>query len=200
MMNEQSRSLPIEVELKEGMIKALAGDAVAYRSLLESARLILKLYTARSLLRMGIQDPQSVDDLVQETLVAIHTKRHTYDATQLFTPWLFAIARYKLIDYARRRRRGTGQANTDPIEDNLAAPVFSEPGAESDLKKLLENLPESQRKLLEWIKIDGLSIAEAAARIHLTEGAIKVRVHRAMKLLQAKAKEEGKQDERRAHR
>jgi RNA polymerase sigma-70 factor (ECF subfamily) len=200
MTNPKGGTPSIESQLKEGMKRAQEGDAEAYRSLLESARVILKVYASRSLLRMGINDPQSADDLVQETLLAIHTKRHTYDATQLFTPWLFAIARYKLIDFGRRRRRGAGQANMDSLEDDVVAPVFSEPGAERDLNRLLESLPAAQRKLVEWIKIDGLSVAEASARTHLSESAVKVRVHRAMKLLKAKAKEDPGHDERRAHK
>ena len=168
------------------MQRAQAGDVQAYRELLEAVRVILQIYSARSLKRMGIQDQGSVDDLVQEILLAIHNKRHTYDPTLMFTPWLFAIARYKLIDFARASRRRGHTVSIDEVEEELSAPVFADPTAEGDLSGLLAALPEKSRRILELIKLEGLSVAETSARMQMRESAVKVTVHRALKNLRAK--------------
>src|SRR5437016_2634832 len=101
------------------MLAALAGDRVAYRSLLEHLRRRLEIFFGRKLRGM----PAEVEDLVQETLLAIHAKRETFDRTQALTPWAYTIARYKLIDHLRRTR---GRI-TIPLEN--AAEVFVEDGS-----------------------------------------------------------------------
>jgi RNA polymerase sigma-70 factor (ECF subfamily) len=98
------------------MLVALAGDAAAYRSLLNDVGAHLRAYYAR---RLG-RDAADVEDLVQETLIAMHTRRATYDDRQPFTPWVHAIARYKLIDHFRRSSR----RRTFPMDD--AGDLFSE--------------------------------------------------------------------------
>jgi RNA polymerase sigma-70 factor (ECF subfamily) len=179
--------------LAKAMRQAQAGDAGAYRELLQSVRVLLMVYTSRVLSRMGIQDPALVDDLVQEVLLAIHEKRHTYDAAQPFTPWLFAIARYKIIDSARSRRRRHTVFSALPhpdedwqMESFLEAPVFTDPTTAADLDSLLSTLPERSRRALELVKLEGLSVAEAAARLKSSESALKVTVHRALKALRSR--------------
>jgi RNA polymerase sigma-70 factor (ECF subfamily) len=125
-----------------------------------------------------------VEDLVQETLIAIHTKRATYDPSMPFTAWLHAIARYKLIDHLRRAK----VRRTLPLEH--AESVFADEDTEAavakrDVELLLARLPESKRDLLRQTKIEGLSTAEAAQRSGLSESGVKVGVHRAMKALSA---------------
>ncbi len=165
------------------MRQAQQGDVASYKELLEGARVILLVYASRTLRRMGLHDQGSVDDLVQETLLAVHAKRHTYDPAQLFTPWLFAIARYKLIDFGRSRKRAGVVVGLEQVEDVLEAPVFADPTTETDLKVLMEQLPKKTRLILELVKLEGLSIAETAARTQMSESAIKVTVHRALKAL-----------------
>ena len=172
-----------EASLSAAMRNAQQGDAASYKVLLEGARVILQVYASRTLRRMGIHDQGSVDDLVQETLLAVHAKRHTYDPSLLFTPWLFAIARYKLIDFGRGRRRAGIAVGLEQVEDVLEAPVFTDPTTEVDLKALMEKLPKKTRQILELVKLEGLSIAETAARTQMSESAIKVTVHRALKAL-----------------
>ncbi|MBU6297824.1 MAG: sigma-70 family RNA polymerase sigma factor [Alphaproteobacteria bacterium] len=168
-----------EARLKALMLSALAGDAAAYRALLTALSPHLRAYYAR---RVG----QSADaeDLVQETLIAIHARRATYDTSQPFTPWLHAVARYKLIDHYRRSKI----RRTLPLEE--ADAVFAEEEAEAsdaarDVEKLLAALPESRRRLVRHVKIEGLSTAETAKRTGLSESAVKVGVHRALKTLAA---------------
>ena len=160
------------------MVAALEGDASAYRALLSALTPHLRAYFAR---RLGRAD---AEDLVQETLIAIHTKRATYDRTLPFTAWLHAIARYKLIDHFRR----AGLRRTLPIED--AHGVFAQEDCESvsarrDVEKLLAALPENKRKLVRQVKIEGLSTAEASQASGISQSAVKVGVHRALRTLSA---------------
>lgn len=167
------------------MQRAQAGDAQAYRLVLETARVILKVYARRFLLRMGVADPAEAEDRVQEILLAVHQKRHTFDPSQPFEPWLFAIARYKLIDYGRQRKRRPEWRELD--EETLATPVFEEAASRDDLEKLLSQLPERSREVLRMVKLEGLSVAEAAARSQMSESALKVLVHRTLKKLRKRS-------------
>ena len=165
-----------EPRLKALMIAALDGDAAAYRALLTALTPHLRAYFARR--------TADAEDLVQETLIAIHTKRATYDRALPFTAWLHAIARYKLIDHFRRMKL----RRTLPLEE--AESVVAESDAESiaarrDVEKLLATLPANKRRLLEQTKLEGLSTAEAASRSGISESAVKVGVHRALKSLSA---------------
>lgn len=160
------------------MVAAQGGDACAYRALLAALTPHLRAYFAR---RLGHAD---AEDLVQETLIAIHTKRATYDTALPFTAWLHAIARYKLIDHFRRAKL----RRTLPLEK--AESVFAEEEGESvsarrDVEKLLAALPENKRRLVRQVKIEGLSTAEASRASGISESAVKVGVHRALKTLSA---------------
>lgn len=168
-----------EPELRALMVAGLDGDARAYRALLGDLRLRLSVFFAR---RLGGSGGEA-EDLVQETLVAIHTRRETYDRRQPFTPWLFAIARYKLADHFRR----AGRRATAPL-DEASLEIAVEGGAAAadarrDVETALAALPERTRALLRLLKIEGASIAEAAERFDMSEGAVKVAAHRAMKRL-----------------
>ena len=130
-----------------------------------------------------------LEDLVQESLLAIHLKRDTYDTSQPFTAWAFTIARYKLIDWFRRNRI----RRTEPI--NEASELFTGDNTEEvavrrDLGKLVSTLPDKQRALLEDVKIAGLSNAEAAVKAGMTEGAVKVSIHRSLQALMRRARSE----------
>src|SRR6185312_4808273 len=85
------------------MLAGLDGDASAHVALLKRLSTRLRAYFKNQLRRIG-RGPMEAEDLTQETLIAIHTRRHMYDRTQLFTPWVQAIARYKLVDYLRRTK------------------------------------------------------------------------------------------------
>lgn len=166
-----------EARLKALMLLGLDGDAPAYRLLLSLLGGRLRAYFER---RMR-DAPGDVEDLVQETLMAVHTRRATYDRAQPFTPWAFALARYKLIDHWRRRKIRV----TVPIDDyvEVLAAYAPEPGSAMDLERALATLPERQRDLVRGVKIEGLSLAEAGTRAGVSEGAAKVALHRALKAL-----------------
>lgn len=170
--------------LKALMLKGLGGDATAHAELLSRMATLLRRYFAR---KLGPSD-QDVEDLVQETLLAIHLKRETWDAAQPFTAWAYAIARYRLIDVYRRRR----VRRSEPIEsaEALFAEEAADGSARSDVERLLSELPERQRAVLKAVKLDELSTAEAAARTGMSESAVKVSVHRSLKALMRRVRDE----------
>ena len=92
-----------ESVLKPLMLASLNGDAASHRQLLDKLSRHLRAYYKRKLAQLG-RSQEEAEDLVQESLLAIHLKRHTYDTDALLTPWVHAVARYKLIDYLRRSR------------------------------------------------------------------------------------------------
>ena len=128
--------------------------------------------------------------LVQESLLAIHNQRHTYDAEQPVTAWIHAIAKYKLIDLLRRRERRdllTDSLDDDASQFELASPANAEAASDArrDLGKLLEQLPDGQRLPIVHMKLEGLSVAETARLTGMSASAVKVGVHRGLKALAA---------------
>ncbi|ATC33135.1 RNA polymerase subunit sigma-70 [Caulobacter vibrioides] len=166
-----------ETRLKALMLRGLDGDTAAYRECLALLGVRLRAYFMR---RMS-GAPGDVEDLVQETLLAVHLKRSTWDSAQSFTAWAHAVARYKLIDHWRRRKI----RQTLPIEDHIEFLAADEPdpGVAMELDRALATLPERQRLLVSDVKLTGLSLAEAGARAGISEGAAKVALHRALKAL-----------------
>jgi RNA polymerase sigma-70 factor (ECF subfamily) len=168
-----------EAELKALMIASLDGEARAYRALLGDLRLRLGGYFGRRLRR----DPREIEDLVQETLIALHTRRETWDRGQPLTPWVYAIARYKLIDHYRRSGRRAFVSLEDAWDELRVEDQGEAVAARKDVEAALASLPERTRLLLRSLKIDELSVAETAARTGLSEGAVKVAAHRGMRAL-----------------
>ena len=172
-----------ESGLKELMLRGLAGDANAHAQLLSDLSGYLRAYFAR---RLGPASAET-EDLVQETLLAIHLKRETYDPRQPFTPWAYAIGRYKLLDHFRRR----GVRRAVPLEDAgvlIAAESADEGATRRDLAQLMAELPPRQRALIADVKLTGYSIDEAARRQSMTPGAAKVAIHRALQRLARKVR------------
>lgn len=128
--------------------------------------------------------PDDVEDLVQESLLAIHNKRHTFDPGQPLGAWVHAIAKYKLVDFLRGR--GIRESLNESVED--AGELFSPSNVEAtearrDIMKLLDQLPEKQRMPIIHTKLEGLSVEEAAEMTGMSVSAIKVGVHRGLKRL-----------------
>jgi RNA polymerase sigma-70 factor (ECF subfamily) len=122
------------------------------------------------------------EDIVQETLLAMHLKRHTWDERQPLEPWLRAIAHHKLVDTLRRR----GFHDNLPIEDYLE--ILAEAPEQEDLTAgecadLLATLQERQRQIVQGMSIEGRSAREMGERLGMTEGAVRVALHRALKAL-----------------
>ncbi|MEC3909040.1 sigma-70 family RNA polymerase sigma factor [Sphingobium sp. CR2-8] len=168
-----------EDQLKMWMVEGLDGDAAAYTALLRALVPVLRGFYRR---RLG--DAQDLEDLVQDTLIAIHTRRMSYDRERPFTAWLFAVARYKLIDRFRRMRQ---TMSMEGLEDILATDCFDDAtNAQLDVDRLLSELPEKQSSLIRKTRIEGHSIAEVASDTELGESDVKVSVHRGLKALAAR--------------
>lgn len=165
------------------MIAGLDGSSADHRQLLRALVPILRNYYRG---RARGREPD-VEDLVQDTLIAVHTRRSTYDRKRSFTAWLFAIARYKMIDHFRRVRR---LVPLDGYEDTLVAEEFAASSdARIDLEALLSTLPSKQARAIRATHIEGRSIAEAAEAQGLGHSDIKVSVHRGLKALRRGVKE-----------
>src|SRR5882724_7064116 len=123
------------MELKALMVAGLGGDAVAYRSLLDRLSSRLRAYFKRKLVRFG-RGATEAEDLVQEVLLAIHLKRHTYDTGEPFTPWVYTIARYKLIDYLRRTRAAAASVPIDEGAEVLAQDDHAHAESSHDIRIL----------------------------------------------------------------
>lgn len=162
-----------------------AGDEARYGQALRECATLLRRFTAAKLQRMAPGMVGDTEDVVQECLLALHLKSHTYDASQPFEPWLYAVARYKLIDLLRRRQPGR-ELSFDLLAETheFAEPGEStEPHAGADLAVLLATLPDKQRRPIELVKLEGRSVAEAAASTGLSISAVKVGIHRGLKAL-----------------
>lgn len=173
-----------EAEFRAWMSAGLNGDPIAYRKLLTALSGHLRAYYRGRLGRSG-RSVEETEDLVQEALFAIHLQRHTYDPGQPLTPWMYAIARYKLIDYLRRTRSSMADDPIESADDILARDDNGAVESSIDLSRLLAGLPDKTRLAIQYVKIEGLSVAEAAARCKSSESAVKVNVHRGLKALTA---------------
>ncbi len=186
-MEWKERADAAEERLRRQLLLGLAGDAVAYQQFLKALSAHLRAFFRR---RMS-QLPDDLEDLVQESLLAVHSNRHTYRLEQPLTSWVHTIARYKLIDFLRARSRR--EALNDPLDDDLQ--VFAESDTEPaearhDLARLLQSLPQRQRRALVMTKLEGASVAEAALATGMSEASVKVGVHRSLKALSAKVRSE----------
>jgi RNA polymerase sigma-70 factor (ECF subfamily) len=168
-------------DLSELMRSARQGDDEAYRRLLGKVTLRLRVVVRRRLAAAG-RGPEECEDIVQEALLAMHLKRDTWDESRPIEPWLRAIAQHKLIDHLRRR----GFRDHVDIDDWSNAPELSveiEAPAAIDSRRLLESLPERQRTIVQEISLEGHSAADVAVKLGMTEGAVRVALHRALKAL-----------------
>ena len=163
------------------MRAAMTGDAGAYRQLLASLAAHVRAVVRSRWRRLGAPEGE-VEDIVQEVLLTIHLKRGTWDRSRPIGPWVAAITRNKLIDILRQR----GRHITVPIEDfadSLPAEDLTPELSKRDIDTLLGQLKPQQREIVRSISIDGGSIHETASRLQMTEGAVRVALHRALKAL-----------------
>ncbi|WP_379554073.1 sigma-70 family RNA polymerase sigma factor [Erythrobacter sp. W53] len=166
-----------EVTLARLMTQSQKGDSQAYTVLLSEIQLWLERYFRRRV------SPAQLDDLVQEVMMAVHKKRSTWDASRAFLPWLAAIARYRWVDHLRKVYRNAEDelGDYDAAEDSEEEAVM----ARMSLERLFVHLPEKQSEVIEMVKIEGLSIKEAADRTGQSESLVKVNIHRGLKKLSA---------------
>jgi RNA polymerase sigma-70 factor (ECF subfamily) len=161
------------------MAAAQQGDSDAYQRLLTELLPFLS-----GIVRGRVGDEPAVEDIVQEVLLSIHTARHTYRPERPLEPWVRTIARNAVIDWARRRARARGRESGVDAAD-LVAPHLEGHSAtlSPGVARALSSLPEAQREAVVMLKLEGLSVAEAAERAGTTPGALKLRAHRGYRAL-----------------
>ncbi|MBU6257371.1 MAG: sigma-70 family RNA polymerase sigma factor [Burkholderiales bacterium] len=156
------------------------GDEAAYRQALGLVADRLRGYFASRLNGLS----QDVEDLVQETLLALHLQRGTYDNGTPVTAWVHGIARHKLVDAWRRRGRQDRLFDSfDELPEALHPAAEEASGSRHDLVQLLAQLPGAQRRSIVATKLEGLSVVDAARREGVSESAVKINVHRGLKRL-----------------
>lgn len=162
------------------MAKAQAGDKRAYHEVLSACDAWLRIFLARRVA------PESVEDIAQEALMALHRKRHTYDPEKPFAPWFVAIARYKWLDRLRKHYR----AEEVELEDQgSVAGHESAVMSKLILERLLSHIPENQAEAIRLAKIDGYALDEVATMTGQSLSSVKVRIHRGMKRMMKKLEE-----------
>jgi RNA polymerase sigma-70 factor (ECF subfamily) len=162
----------------EWMAKAQGGDQSAYRDLLNAIGPHITRW-----IRFYFHDAESLQDVYQDVLLNVHRARHTYDPERPFKPWLYSVTRHTVFDHLRKLKRAVP---AEALIENMVEAAPSEPDGQE--QKLLQNalaeLPESQRMAVELIKLQGLSLAEAAANQNVSLAAMKVRAHRGYQALE----------------
>ncbi|RVA52977.1 sigma-70 family RNA polymerase sigma factor, partial [Mesorhizobium sp. M7A.F.Ca.US.001.01.1.1] len=163
-----------EAELSRLMRAAIAGDERAYADFLHRIAALVRGFARRKIVQGGV-DPE---DVVQETLLAIHVKRHTWRQDAPVLPWVYAIARFKLIDAFRRRGRRI-EIDVDDIAETFAEPE-TETVSERDINRALDGLSPAQRSVVSAVSVEGRSIGETAAKFGISETAVRVSLHRVL--------------------
>lgn len=181
-MNRNAVDQTLDATLRELIMKARRGDTAAYKRMLSEATPVIRRAVAA---RIGRGQYQSaVEDITQDTLLAVHLKLHTYDDSQAFLPWLRTVARYKMIDFLRRNHHGV----TVSIDDETVAEPEDETSnqdrtASRDLNKLLGLLKPPAGDIIRALKVEGASVRDLAATYKVSEANIKVIVHRGLQKL-----------------
>lgn len=165
------------------MRAAIAGDEAAYRTVLRDITPSIRATARAGFARYGASGGD-VEDVVQETLLAIHLKRHTWQQSEPLMPWVMAIARNKLIDSLRRKGRGIPVPIDDVIE-TLPAEADEQPLDGQEVTAMLEALQPRQREIVKLVTLQGHAIKDVAGRLQMNEGAVRVALHRSLKTMAA---------------
>lgn len=175
----------MELKLKLLLNQSMKGDRASYESFLELSSVLIKRY----LKQLGGRHAQreTVEDLLQEVLITLHEKKHTYREDRAFLPWLYAIIRHRYIDYYRSRKRVPTQTSLEEMGDLIGD---SEQLPSFDMEEIMSLLTPKQKEMLYLVKVEGQSYKEAAATLSMSVSAVKVGVHRLVKSLQGKVDHE----------
>jgi RNA polymerase sigma-70 factor (ECF subfamily) len=168
-----------ETEMRDLMLQSLAGDSIAHRRLLSQLAVRLHAFVGRRL----FSDPDAVDDIVQEILMAVHQRRESYDPARPFSVWVYAIARFKMADFLRQRGRRGKRVPLDDAEFVMADADDQVGVHRRDLDRLLAQLPAKQSRAIRLVKIEGRPIRDVAESESMSETDVRVSIHRGMKKL-----------------
>lgn len=170
----------LDRQLSDLLRCAQNGDRRAYEVLLREVASLV-----REFVRHRLGGSALVDDVVQDTLLSIHRARHTYDPARPFGPWMYAIARHRLLDVVDKQRRVREAEVLDCAGVDAIAVATSRDDADPAgfLRRALARLSRNQREVIRMLKLEDRSVAEIAARTGLTISAVKVTAHRGYKKL-----------------
>lgn len=172
-----------EQEWADWMRRAIDGDSAAYHRFLSAVTPHLRSMARRRCATYGAP-PSEAEDIVQEVLLAVHLKRGTWDPSRPIGPWLATIVRNKLVDALRRRGREAAVA-VDDLAELPAIDDRTDGSDRMDVDRLLEQLKDPQRDIVRSISLEGAGVRETATRLRMSEGAVRVALHRALKSLAA---------------
>lgn len=158
---------------------ANAGDARAYTQFLQAVTPVLRGIVRARGVSLGAA---GCEDVLQDVLLAIHLKRHTWEPGSPVRPWAYAITRHKVIDAFRARGRRIDLAIED-FADVLAAEAGPDPTEAADMAKMIGMLDGRSATIIRKIGLEGETVAETGAALTMTEGAVRVALHRALKTL-----------------
>lgn len=167
-----------QMELRELFVSGANGDSQRYLDFLTAFSKILRVLLAKTL------PASDVDDVIQEILASVHSSRHTYDHSRPIGPWLFSITRFRIADQLRKiyfDKRCAAEIER-LAEDTVRSVEIS---SATQIQESLRELPERQQTIIKLLYFDGFSASEAGDRLGMTESAIKVAAHRAIKKLRA---------------
>lgn len=157
------------------------GDTLAYNRLLAALAPAMRRFARSNFTRAGLSG-DDVEDVVQETLLALHLKRHTWDEGQPLLPWVRAIARNKVIDHLRRKGSRVHIA-IDDIGDTLVDPAAQDAEQTAELSSAVAHLKDRDRQIVAAMSLEGASARDLAQKLGMSEGAVRVALHRALKTL-----------------
>jgi RNA polymerase sigma-70 factor (ECF subfamily) len=160
---------------------ALSGSETAYHELLTALASLLRRYVQAQLVRLGRSHAET-EDIVQEALLAIHAKRHAYDRNIPIKVWAYAITRYKMIDFLRVSRNAVQTLPLADVEDVIGTDA-AQIENRLTIGRVLDTLPERMRRPIELMKLEGKSVKETAAMTGASEAAVRVNIHRGLKLM-----------------
>jgi len=175
-----------ETKLRQLYLEAMTGDKASYELFLELSSVMIKRY----LLKLGgkFADIQSIEDLLQEVLITLHEKKHTYLPDRPLLPWVYAITRHRYIDYYRSKKRKPDMVSID--SDFEQRFELAETEQEHSIDEVMALLTPKQKQMLMMIKVEGQSYVEAAETLSMSVPAVKVAVHRIIKALKGKVDHE----------
>lgn len=175
----------MEQKLKLLLIQSMNGNRASYESFLSLSSVLIERYLKQ--LGGRYAQKETLEDLLQEVLLTLHQKKHTYREDRALLPWLYAIVRHRYIDYYRSRKRTPAQTSLEEMGDIIEGTEQS-PGF--DMEEIMSLLTARQKEMLYLVKVEGQSYKEAASTLSMSVSAVKVSVHRLVKSLQGKVNHE----------
>ena len=174
-----------ESELGRLMVAAQRGDRQSYETLLTRLAAVVQAFV-----RKRVGDTAWCDDVVQESLLAVHRARHTYDPARPFAPWMFAIVHNRFIDALRlQRRRLLRELHEETAAEASGRALQERDAILRDVRRAVSDLPENQRRVIELLKFEEMTVREVASRLGMTETNVKVTAHRGYRALRRQIEE-----------